>query len=115
MADDLTFYRGDTYPVEYTIKDKSDGSAINITGYNFTMTVNTEKDPPGTDISNQLFTVAGNITDAVNGKVEFTPTSTNTDQTAGTYYYDVQMVDGSGNIRTIVKAKFKITYDITKS
>lgn len=115
MAEDLTFYRGDTYPVEYTIKDKTTGLAINITGYTFTMTVNADKDPPGTDTTNQLFTVPGSITDAGNGKVEFTPTSTNTDQEAGTYYYDVQMVDGSGNIRTVVKAKFKVTYDITKS
>ena len=48
------------------------------------------------------------------GKVSFTPTKEGTNLPVETYYYDVQMTDASGNVRTIAKFKFKITQDITK-
>ena len=42
------------------------------------------------------------------------PSSTNTDQTPGTYWYDVEVTDGSGYITTLGVAKYVITQDISK-
>lgn len=108
---DITRRRGDTYPHRFTLID-SNGAAVNIAGYSFRMTVNTVKKP--VDISTQLFTLTGVITAAAAGEYEFRPSSTNTDQTPGTYWYDVEVTDGSGYITTLGVAKYVITQDISK-
>ena len=108
----IVFYRGDSYSKEFTITDEDTGLPIDINGYTFTMSVDTRENP--TDDSTQIFFVAGLITDASEGKVAFTPSSTDNNQTAQTYYYDIQMVTGT-NIRTIIKDKYVITQDITKT
>jgi hypothetical protein len=89
-----------------------DGAVVNISGCTFKLTVNSLKDPPST--ATQLFTVDGVITSAVAGEVEFSPTSLQADQTPGRYYYDVQMTDGAGAIRTVYKGVYRILQDITK-
>lgn len=123
MADilgDLSWRRGDSYPITLTIKDKSvtPSEAIDITGYSFKMTVTTEKDP--VDDTSKLFDVVGEVdADQTNnkGKVHFTPSANDTDQLNGKYYYDVEMTDASGNIRTISPygAKFTLNQDQTKT
>lgn len=90
-----------------------DGAAVNITGCTFKLTVNSEKDP--TDITTQLFTVTGTITNATGGEVEFAPSSLQADQAPGRYYYDVQMTDGTGAIRTAAKGVYRFIQDITKA
>ncbi len=115
LLGELTFFRGDSYPIELTIKDKENSAAIDITGYSFTMTVNSEKDPA--DDANLQFFIAGVVDpdQVVNkGKVAITPSVDHTDLPSATYYYDIEMTDLSGNVRTIGKDKFKITQDITK-
>ena len=110
---DITWYRGDSYPIEITIKD-GDEVAIDITGYSFLMTVDSKKDPPAGDAT-KIFEVVGVLdADPTTGKVSFTPSASDTDISKATYYYDIQMTDASSNIRTIVKNKFKIVQDITK-
>lgn len=47
------------------------------------------------------------------GVVTFTPTAANT-AIIGAYFYDVQLTDADGNVRTVVKNTFTITQDITK-
>lgn len=123
MADilgDLSWRRGDSYPITLTIKDKSvtPSVAINITGYSFKMTVTTVKDP--VDETTQLFQVIGEVDadqGANTGKVHFTPSAVDTDQLSGKYFYDVEMTDASGNIRTISPygAKFTLNQDQTKT
>lgn len=107
---EITRYRGDSYADQFTIKDSA-GVAVNIAGYTFTMTLNTEKSP--IDNSNEVYQLSGTITDAPAGKVEFAPTPVQAD-IVGTFFYDVQMVDGGGGIRTLAKDKYKYTQDITK-
>lgn len=110
---DITFYRGDSYPITLTIRDKDTSDPVDITGYSFRMTVNTEKDP--TSIATQLFTVDGVLdADPTTGRVSFTPSDTDTDHPSGTYYYDIEMTDTGGNVRTIAKYKFKLVQDISK-
>jgi len=107
----LEYGRGDSFGSEITIKNKL-GVATNITGFSFIMTVDTDLSP--IDITSNLFSVTGVITDAPNGKVEFSPLDTDTDLSEDTYYYDIQMTDASTKKRTIIKAKFKIIQDISK-
>jgi len=115
MSNELEYYRGDSWPKGFTLKDKATGAALDITGCTFTMTVDPEKEPA--DNTNNLFSVAGIISgDPTEGKVTFTPTEVNTDQTPGKYYYDIQGEGGVlGTKRTVVKDVFKITQDITKT
>lgn len=115
---DLEWRRGDSYPITLTIKDTDTGLAIDLTSYTFKMTVNSEQDP--VDTTNQQFQVIGVVDpDQVTnkGKVSFTPSESDSDLSGGTYYYDVEMTDPSGNVRTIspYKAKFKLNQDQTKN
>lgn len=105
----ITMTRGDSYPHPFSRTE--DGEAVDITARTYLLTVNSQKNP--TDETTQLFQVVGVITDAAGGLFEFTPTDVQTDQTPGTYWYDVQETDGA-NIRTLTKDKYKITQDITK-
>ena len=111
--DDITWYRGDSFPIELTIKDKATGNAVDITGYAFKLTVDELQDPP--DTSTKKFSVDGVLDGTPStGKVAFTPSTTDTAILPADYYYDVQMTDASSNIRTIAKYKFTISQDITK-
>jgi len=111
----IEWYRGDSFSLEFTVQDEDD-DAIDLTGSSLLFTVNSTKNP--TDITDQEFEVAGVLDPdqvANKGKVSFSPTTTHTDLTPGTYYYDIQLTNASSQIRTIVKNKFKIIQDITKT
>lgn len=107
---DITRYRGDTYPDEMSIVTSA-GAAQNITGFTFVMTLNRDEFP--TDATNQVYQLNGTITDAANGLVEFAPSAVQADQ-VGTLYYDVQMTDAGGAIKTIQTGKYIYLQNITK-
>jgi hypothetical protein len=108
---DITRYRGDTYADEFVIKSKATGLPINIAGYTFLLTVDPEKAPVSD--TNNLFSIVGTIVDAPTGRVEFAPSAPQADR-VGSFFYDVQMIDGAGRKRTVVMAKYKFVQDITK-
>ena len=113
LIGDIEWYRGDSYPLELTIKDKTSGLVIDLTGYSFLLTVDTLKEPP--DDTTKVFDVIGVLDgDPTTGKVSFTPTAIQTAIDPAGYFYDVQMTDASNNIRTIAKNKWKILQDISK-
>ena len=103
--------RGDSDPKGFIIQDSA-GVAVNITGFSFKLTVNSEKSP--SDQVNEQFTITGVITDATNGKVSFAPTTTDTAITPATYFYDIEQTDQSGAISTLIVGKALIVQDITK-
>jgi archaellin len=108
----ISMYRGDSYPITFTLTDSATGSPIDLTGATLIMSVDTMADPP--DDTTLQFEIDGVIDAAPEtGKVSFTPTSTDT-ATVGLFYYDVQLTDADGNIRTVAKNTFTITMDITK-
>lgn len=107
----ITRYRGDTASDIINVTD-ANGDAIDVTGYTFYLTVNTERNP--TDDSNQLFQITGTIVGSPINTVFFTPSSVQADQTPGRYYYDIQMEDSSGRIKTLQKGTYKFLQDITK-
>lgn len=109
---DMKRKRGDTYADELTLSKRSDGLVLDITNYAFIMTLSSKRDP--TDTGPVIYSIPGIILDAMNGKVEFPPTPEQADQKPGVYWYDVQMTDAAGRIRTILEGKYTYVQDITK-
>jgi len=110
----IEWYRGDSYPIELLVQDENE-DPITLTGSSLLFTVNSVKDPE--DDSDQKFEVVGVIDpDQVTnmGLVTFTPTTVQTDLAKAIYYYDIQLTNSSGDIKTIMKNKFKVLQDITK-
>lgn len=103
--------RGDSDAKGFTVQD-SDGVAVDVTGFSFKLTVNSEKAP--SDQVNEQFSIVGVLVDAVNGRISFAPTTANTDITPGTYFYDIEQTDAGGNISTLIVGKALIIQDITK-
>jgi hypothetical protein len=108
---EITRRRGDTYADEFTIKSKATGQPLDITGYTFTLTVDPSKAP--VSATTNLYQINGVIVEALAGRVEFAPTAIQADQ-LGSFFYDVQMVDGAGRKRTVVLDKYKYEQDISK-
>jgi hypothetical protein len=106
---EITRKRGDTYPIDIAVT--RDGVALDITGCTFVLTVDPSKAP--LDDTANLFQLAGVIVNGSAGTVSFTPTAGDTDH-VGKFFYDVQMTDTSGAIRTIAADKFTLVQDITK-
>ena len=111
MTTDITRFRGDTAADQITVQDSA-GVAVDVTGYSFLLTVNSIQNPP--DATTELYSLTGTILDALNGIVEFVPTTGNADQKASTYYYDIQMTDDVSRIKTIESGKYTYTQDVTK-
>lgn len=113
MAAEINMYRGDSYPITFTLKDGASGDLIDLTSSSFILTVSTAENP--VDDTTKLFDCIGLLdADPTTGKVSFTPTTTDTDIARKKYYYDVQQTDSVGNIRTVVKDVFNILMDVTK-
>lgn len=108
----ITRYRGDTVPDEFTVLD-SNGSPVNLSGFTVTMTLDERQKP--NDVSTQLYELTGTITNPTGGVVEFAPSTLQADQAPGTYYYDIQLIDGSSRIETICVGTYTYIQDIGKS
>lgn len=110
--------RGDTAPDKLFILDpESPGNPLDITGFSFILTVNTEQDPDPVGppiVGTELVSVTGTITDGPNGEVEFPWSAGDADQTPEDYFYDVQQTDTAGRILTIAKERYIIQQDVTK-
>ena len=103
--------RGDTYPEYFDVK--SNGVLLDITDCTFKLTVDPRKDPPDTTLN--LFVIAGVIDGLPTlGKIRFDFTLADVDH-LGKFYYDIQMIDAAGYIRTIEKDKWTFVQDITKA
>jgi len=103
--------RGDSDAKGFVVQDSA-GVAIDITGFSFKKTVNSERDPA--DQVNEAFTIVGVIGVPTAGTVSFAPTTVDTNITPGIFFYDIEQTDGSGRIKTIIKGKCLIVQDITK-
>lgn len=103
-------HRGDTWPAIATLT-RSDGSVRDLTGCtNFFLSVNRVPNPTG--IADQVFEVAGSIAgDPLNGQASFPVPIIDPD----TYYYNIEMTDESGYVRTPLSGVYLVHQDITKS
>lgn len=107
----LEYVRGDSDPIVFELWSLLDESAIDITGRTFLLTVDPEENPASP--SGNLFQLTGAAITAADGTLQFPITTTQSNQTPGTYYYDIQMTTSS-KLMTIAKGKFVIVQDITK-
>ena len=114
MEPTIEYYRGDSWPISLLLKNKLTGTPIDLTSCSFKLTVTSDKNP--SDATTKLFDTVGIIdADPTTGLVAFIPEETDTDLPPGTYYYDVEFIDALSNKRTILKNKFKIIQDNTKT
>jgi|SRR6056300_47915 len=105
--------RGDDWTLKLNIT--SNGSALDITGYTFWMTLKSDIDmaDPG-DL--QVTATQADPTDAAAGIIYITAPRTDTGSLEpGTYNYDVQQVDSLGNVQTLLIGKVKVVKDVTRS
>lgn len=107
---DICVTRGDTVAWAFAIKSSS-GTAVDITGFSYLLTVDPERHP--TASTNNVFQLTGTVTDAVGGVVQFEMSAVQADQ-SGMFYFDLQQTDSGGSIRTIAKGSFEFRQDITK-
>jgi hypothetical protein len=109
---DIERRRNDTAAEEFKVLSSVTGSAIDITSYSFTLTVNQKQFPVNDD--DQVMQISGAITDAAAGLVEFVPSAGQADR-VGSFFYDVEMIDPAGRIRTIATGRWRMVEDITKN
>lgn len=112
--------RGDTAPDKITVLDPeaaTPGTPLDITGFGFKLTINTEQDPDPVGppiIGTELVSIIGSLIDAPNGVVEFPWSSADADQVPDDYFYDIEQTDVAGKILTIAKEQYKFQQDVTK-
>jgi len=107
----ITRTRGDTYPFTVTFRDSA-GAVIDLTGASFILTVNEEEDPDADELAE--FSLIGVVAAPLTGVVEFTLSESDADH-VGRFFYDIQMTDVQGYIRTMMRGPFEMQQDITKN
>lgn len=107
FALDICRIRGDTAAFSFDLKNP-DSTDRTITGFTYLLTVDTLESPP--DNTTQVFQLTGVEVSPI---VTFTQTTDDADN-LGDFFYDVEEIDGSSLIRTIIKGNFQMLQDITK-
>lgn len=107
------FVRGDDWTIKLNIKD-SNKQPVDITGYNYYMTLKADIDSPD---PGDLQTTASSVgADAIAGilYINFTNLET-TGLESKTYNYDIQQRDDTGTIQTLFIGKVKVEKDVTRT
>lgn len=105
---DITIYKGDSYTHRVNIKNSSN-TAINISGRSYVAQIRKSK---ATESVIASFTT--NITDAANGVLILSMTSSQTSGiNTGIYYYDLQETNGS-YVTTLMGGKVTITGEVSR-
>ena len=103
----ISIYRGDTYLHEITIRDSSNAS-IDISDRTYSAQVRR------TASSDVILTFTSTVTDAANGVLQISLTSSQTSSLdSGIYIYDLQETNSS-NILTLMRGNVTVTGDITR-
>lgn len=113
MSNLIELYRGDTADYALTVTDV-DGSAVNIQGFEFIMTV--KKNPSQAD-TDAIIQASGTIEDAGSGVVTFAISeASSSGLSPGTYVYDIQAYKSeTGIVQTVTWDKFIVKNDVTKN
>jgi len=107
--------RGDTTAFTVTIEEPN-GTLVDVTGYSFIFTVDPSKAPAAGGGELYSLSVGSGITisDGPNGEITIGMSVSDSDQTPGDYFYDLQMTDLGSLITTILKGDYEVIQDITK-
>ena len=106
----ITVYRGDDFSTKIVFND-TNGVPINLTGWEFFFTIKLRVGDPD---SVAIVTVTEAPTDPLNGITQITVSNTITYNLLGSYYYDFQFKNASGNINTITSGTINFISDITR-
>lgn len=109
---DFDFDQGDTETFKLT-RENADGTAKDITGYTFWLTLKESKDD--SDANAAVQKTVTNHTAPANGETELPLTASDTDGLQGSYYYDIQEKTDNGEINTLVKGMMSFDVDVTES
>lgn len=112
MTTELEIIRGDDVTISATITDK-DGNAVDLTGAKAYLTVKNERSDSDDDALIQKTTEVHS--EATDGETGFDLTDEDTDIAEGKYYYDLQIKDSDGKIRSVGYGTIKVIQDITKT
>lgn len=100
--------RGDTSADVISIS--ASGQPVDLTGCTAVMTLNALRNPMNN--ATQIYQVQGVIR-LYDSSISFSPTPEQADQ-VGFFYYDIQLTEPNGTIRTLVKDAYNYVQDITK-
>lgn len=110
--EDIQVYRWDTFKRTISYTDDN-WDPIDITGSTTTFTVKSCEEDPDVDA---IIQKDADITDATGGIATLVITATEmADITPDTYVYDLQYKTLAGDVTTLLKWEFKVTYDITQT
>lgn len=120
MSASFRFYRGDTAAITLSFVQAEDtDTAYDLTGLTLTITANSDRSPTAAQITagtaTEYWSVAMSLVSATGGTASFSLNATQADMTPGTYYFDVESVDGSSKIKTLYKGSFIVLQDINKA
>lgn len=104
-------FRGDTVPDVFNPVD-DEGNFLDPTGFTFKLTIDSREEP--TDTSTQILELIGTLVGSPI-TIQFAPTAVQADITPDDYFYDLQTIDGGGQIKTSIKDDYTILQDITKA
>ena len=105
--------RGDDWSLKLTIT--SSGNAVDINGYTYYWTLKENVDDSDSAAAVQV-TISPTGASASAGEVTLTASAATTTQiTPQTYNYDVQQVNDSGVVQTLLLGKVKVVKDITRT
>ena len=114
MANNIEVYRGDDKSISLTFTDKATGLAEDITGWTVYFTVKEAYDNDPTDSAALITKDVTSHTAPTSGQTAIALTDTNTNISPGSYFYDIQAKDASGNIMTVVSGIFEVLADVTR-
>lgn len=107
----LNIKRGDTWSrTIYFTND--DNVPINITGWEIRFTVKAKIDDlDSAAVISKIITV---FTDPTVGEAELSLSTTDTNQTIGSYLYDLQVKTNLGQVTTVLEGILNISQDVTR-
>lgn len=111
----ISMIRGDSRNINATFLQSDGVTPIDITGGEVWLTLNASNDP-ASDSTAALQKTVTVFSDPTNGAatISLAPADTS-GLAAGTYFYDVQLKDASGNILSSKQDKFVLSADVTRS
>jgi hypothetical protein len=103
-------FRGDTIRMGAVVKQNK--KVMNVDGCTFKLTVDERENP--TDSTTRKFQSIASIVDAAAGKISFSFVPSDVDF-VGEFFYDFEMTNIDGEIKTLDKGTFIFEQDITKA
>jgi hypothetical protein len=107
--------RGDTWTLKFIIQDSA-GTAIDISGNQYWLTLKSNISLTDSAAELQVGPIAAGSPDATNGIIILViPSSLTNTLTPATYNYDLQEVDNTSKVTTLLIGKIKVKADVTRT